>query len=470
MIGGIGSNYFSNNAAGVQNSSFKERIETLKQSRQQVLAGSSNRPSIVISGGGPAGLIRAIDALVTGNPVTVIEKRKQDARARDNTVALGVDTVPLLKFYGVYQYLLENGLIFPERGGDFNVRLADLETAMKAVISQITPEKIIYFESTIERVNSYPGAKADIIVSSPSGAKNFNAIDLLVVAEGAHSPTNQLLGNRRVSVLPSIPVIAAIFKDDRPQIRGVSTFFQYIGKSLANTATSVYYYTIFFFKVVFQGEHIFNKNRKIAGSLVLRTPNQNYLGSGLSKKETEIMKQVIQKLENAQEELEAAKKQNYSQERLAPLNEKVKVAQKEWDRYMKYWTGISFCSANIFGILASIFGRQKLDFASWLPLDHLSITEIGADKSDIYSGKIGQSSFLVAGDSLATVDPTTGLGCNTAVRTATDFHDYVAGLNSKQDIASLQKNYNTNCEAIISNNHEESKRFRLAYRPDAVDV
>ena len=470
MIGRIDSNYFSGNTNTVQNSSFKERMEALKQLRQQALTNSSNRPSIVISGGGPAGLIRAIDALVTGNPVTVIEKRKEDARVRDNTVLLQGSTVSLLKFYGVYQYLLEKGLVFREVNGNCNVRLGDLEEAMKAAITQLTPEKTIHFDSTIERVNSYPNSKADIVIRSPSGAKNFNAVDLLVVAEGAHSPTNQLLGNRRVTVLPSIPVIAAIFKDDRPQIRGVSTFFQYVGKSLANTATSVYYYTIFFFKVVFQGEHIFNKNRKIAGSLILKTPSQNYLGCGLSKEETEVMKSVIQNLKNAKDELEVAKKQNDSHEKLAPLNQKVKAAQAEWDRYMKYWTAMSFCSANILGIVISIFGAQKLDLASWLPLDHLSVTEIGADKSDTYSGKIGHSSFLLAGDTLATVDPTTGLGCNTAVKTATDFHDYVAGLNSSQDIAALQKQYNTSCDRIIAHNHAQSKHMRAAYRPDALYV
>jgi hypothetical protein len=185
------------------------------------------------------------------NPVNVFEKRTDASQGRKNTVPLKPETLQLLKYYGVYPYLLEKGLIFPAEGGSFNVRLKDLEDAMKVVIGELTQEGIINYESQLERIVSRPNAKVDLVIRSAGRQLQLNNVDVIVIAEGAHSPTNELLGNRRIAVLPSLPVIAAIFKDDRPSIRGVSTLFQYVGKTLAHTAVSVYYYAIFFFKCAF---------------------------------------------------------------------------------------------------------------------------------------------------------------------------------------------------------------------------
>ncbi len=465
MTTAISANQFRSYVSSFSNTSysFRERMDALKAARAESLRNNPHLPAIAIFGGGPAGLSRAIDALISGNPVTVFEKRQNSGRGRENTVALKDETIPLLKYYGVYQCLLEKGLIFPEANGWVNVRLKDLEEAMKAVTSELTQDSIVKYDSQLERIIPHPNAKADLVIRSEGRLLQLNAVDVVVVAEGAHGSTSELLGNRRITVLPSIPVIAAIFKDDRPAITGASSFFQYVGKTLSNTVTSVYYYSIFLFKCFFQGEHVFNKKRRIAGSLILKTPHQNYLGSGLSKSETKEMMRLSQKLKSAKQELEAA-----SAADLPLLQQKVDEAQTEWDAYIRYWTAMSFCFANILSIFRAVLGGEKMPLAAWLPFDHASIAEIGADKSSAYSGTVGLTSYLSAGDTVATVDPTTGLGCNTAVQTATDFHDYMRGLNSHQDVASLQRVYNNRCEKIVSKIHTESIQMRRLYRPDAV--
>jgi hypothetical protein len=450
--------------------SFRERMEALKGMRSRVLQQNLNKPSVVICGGGPGGLCRAINALINGNPTTVIEKRAESDNGRENAVALRQESIHFLCYCGIYQYLLEKGSIYPFKGDSLNVRLKDLEQAMKAVIAELTHEQIIHYDSQLEQIVRHPNAKTDLIVRNNAGRQTrLNAVDLMVVAEGAHGRTNeQLLHNRRIAALPSIPVIAAIFKDDRPSINSIPTFFQYVGKSVAHTATSVYYYAILLFKSLFQGEHIFNNQRRIAGSLILPTPGQNYLGCGLSKEETETLIKVCNTLKESKAALETAQRQGISPNQLVPLQQKVERAQKERDAYLNYWTGLSFCFANMLSLFRFIFGGNQWQFSSWLPLDHASIAEIGADKSSAYSGTIERTHYLIAGDTMATVDPTTGLGCNTAIKSTQDFHHFLIGLDRNENIQVLLDDYNRCSESVVSYNHQQSTNMRFLYRPDAL--
>lgn len=454
--------------------SFGERIAALKQERQIALRRGGQLSSIAIFGGGPAGLTRAIDALISGNPVSVFEKRKDDGKGRENVVHLKMDSMPLLRYYGVYQYLFENNYIFAADQEGFSVRIKDLECAMKAVMSELSPDPVIKYDSYLERITNHPHGRADLVLMSEGRQIHLNSVDVVVVVEGKNSSTNEnLFHNRRISVLPSLPVIAAIFKDTRPKVTGIQTLCEYAGQTMSNTAVSVYYYTLFFFKCIFQGEHIFNPDRRIAGSLILQTPNQHYVGCGLSKEETKEMDRLSQKLAHAKSELAAARRRNGLSEEIVVLDKKVSDAQVEWEGYIHYWAAMGFCFANILNIFLFITRQSDLrkgvsGIASWQPLHHFFIAEIGADKSNSFSGRIGETSYLIAGDTLATVDPTTGLGCNTAIQTTVDFHHYISGMNSRENIGTLQLAYNARCEEVISNIHTQSRIFRRAYRPDAL--
>lgn len=455
---------------------FCQRMDELKFSRREALKQNHNKPSVVILGAGPAGLIRAIYTLLNGNPVVVIEKRSESDNRRENAVALMVDTVEILQYLGVYQYMLEKGLIFPFTGHRLNVRLKDLEEAMKAVISELKLDNeplLIHYDSQIRKIVSNPDDKADLIIVTGAGIRTqLNAIDLLIVAEGAHSTTNEMdLDNRRISYLSSLPVISAFFKDDRPNISSASTFFQYFGKSLVNTASATYYYSILLFQGIFNGEHPLNKQRRIGGSVVLPTPGQNYLGCGLSEKESKKMMDICEKLKDAETALIIATEENLTLAELTSLQQKVIAAKKERDDYLEYWSGLSFCFANAISVFKFIHsrGKEPLQLASWLPFDHAAIAEIGANKSTKLSGLIHKTIYLLAGDTLATVDPTTGLGCNTAIDSLSAFHKFLAGLNQKHDVAELLNDYNYSSNFDIDEGFRASQRMRSLYRPDAAE-
>lgn len=452
---------------------FQQRMMELRSLRHQALRQNPHKPSVMILGAGPAGLIRAISALTNGNTITILERRAGSDHGRENSVVLFQNTVDSLHYFGVYQYLLERGMVFPFDGNSLNVRIKDLEQAMKAVLEELSQDSLIHYDSQVEQIVSHPRAKVDLLVRNSSGRQTqFNAVDLIVVAEGSHSHTcEQLLHLRRISILPSIPVIAAIFKDDRPSISSIPSFFQYLGKTLVNIATSVYYYTILLFKTLFEGEHVYNQHRQIAGSFIIPTPRQNYLGCGLSNEETEKMMAIATKLNEAKRALETARQNPISSDAYALLQQSVAAAQKQQDEYFKYWTGISFCVANVINFLEFVDtrGESGLQIASWFPLDHAAVVEIGADQSCQFSGTLEQTVYLVAGDALATADPTTALGCNSAINTFLDFHRFLTGLGRNEDLQTLLSHYNRSSERVISDNNEASLRMRLLYRPDAIE-
>src|SRR5262245_43273739 len=227
---------------------FNDRIKDLQK---KMVSRSNQKPSIVILGAGPAGLLRAIQSISNGNPTTVIEKRSEENPGRANTVALTETTIVMLQYCGIYQYLIEHRQIYPPNaGGYISVRLADLEHAMKEVLKQLSPHSIIQYDSTVSKIDTQSD-KIKLVVESANGVtKTLSDIGILVITEGSHSPTSAKLGIERTEVLPPIPVIAAIYKNKRPTITGMSSLLRYTGKSINYLAITIYYHVQFIFKFI----------------------------------------------------------------------------------------------------------------------------------------------------------------------------------------------------------------------------
>lgn len=447
--------------------SFQERMDALQRERLRARNENPNRFNIYITGAGPAGLSRAISALIQGQDPLVIEKKGEGDNERENTVALETEAIDRLCYFGVYQYLIENRLVVPS-SSRINVRLKDLETGMKAVIAQLSSRPVIQYNAQIASITSNPFMKAQLNIRCGGASITIPDIDLLVVAEGAHSATSEnLLTNRRIDVLPKLPVVAAIFQDDRPAISGVKTFFEYAGKTMAHTATSIYYYAICLFRMVIYRQHIFNPQRDIAGSLILTTPNQNYLGAAFSKEETAKLSLLREKVKSTRIALGCAEVEGVPEPDLAVLRARVEVAKQEQDAYLRYWSSLGFCFANLIALFTRfVQGNSKLQNAFFLPYSHAHVAEIGADRSAFCSGTLGTSACLVSGDSLVTVDPVTGLGCNAAISTTQFFDGVLMGMKDGHSVDALLGQYDIESERVIDNLHHMSKIMRQAYRPD----
>lgn len=415
--------------------SFQERMKEL---REKMNAESKDKPSVVILGAGPAGLLRAVQSISNGNPTVLIEKRGEDAPGRINTVALSSITIAMLRYCGIYQYLMENKLIFPPRSdGSIMVRLTDLEKAMKAVLKEISPDFAIQYHTKVDAIDTLAD-KINLTVenSATKEKRTFKKVDILVNTEGKSSSTNALLGIERTEVLPSIPVIAAVFKDKRPKIEGIGSFFKYVGKSIVYLAQTIHYHVQFFFQFLCSKK--FRTHFK--GSIILKTPNQNYLGTGLS------------------DEING---------RLQSLKEAGPTYEKKYNRLAKKWIGYSLCLAN----LIAFFNRKKSPQfckANHHSLAKFEIIKIGADHANEYAKRKNQTSVLLGGDASATVDPTTGLGCNTAIQSSMDFLDFLWDHDAGISQSTLLGQYAGRVEARVDTIHSASKRFRSLYRPDAL--
>lgn len=443
--------------------SFQERMNWL---RNQMKAQAHHKPTVVILGGGPGGLLRAIQSISNGNPTVLIEKRSETAPGRINTVALSTTTIAMLQYCGIYQYLVEKRLIFPASKNDdyIMVRLADLELAMKKVISEISPNFAIQYDSKVSAIDTL-SEKINLEVEdlSTTEKKSIRKIDILVNTEGKNSSTNALLNIERMEVLPSIPVIAAIYRDKRPIIRGVSTLFKYVGKSLVYMAQTIHYHVQFLFKYACSE----NFRKQITGSLILKTPNQNYIGCGFSdniNNRFNSLKDEIQKMKLAFEEAE----KNGNDQQKMNLAKQLKQAQQKYKKIASHWIHFSICQANLIAIMQRLRGRSSLHTACHHSLDKFEIIKIGADHANEYSKRINQTSLLLGGDAAATVDPTTGLGCNTAIQSSVDFLDFIWDYETTSTPENLLKEYSDRMEERVSYVHLSSIYARSLYRPDAI--
>lgn len=417
--------------------SFQERMKEL---RDRMNSASNHKPSVVISGAGPAGLIRAIQSISNGNPTVLIEKRGDDIQGRINTVHLRPVTVAMLRYCGIYQYLMENKLIFPPKAdGSIMVRLTDLEKAMKAVLKEISPSFAIQYHTKIEDIDAQTEKINLTLENSETKEKRaIKKVDILVNAEGKGSSTNPLLGIERTEVLPSIPVIAAVYKDKRPKIQGIGSFFKFVGKSIAYLAITIHYHVQFFFKFLFSKKF----RNCFTGSLILKTPKQNYVGAGLSDK----INGRLQLLKAA-----AASKGAGSKE------------EKEYKNFAKKWIGYSICLANLIANKVPHFCK-----GTHRSLAKFEIIKIGADHANQFCKSIHQTSVLLGGDAGATVDPTTGLGCNTAIQSSVDFLDFIWDSDKEISPNTLLKEYSERATKRIKDIHIASIQARALYRPDAL--
>lgn len=442
--------------------SFQERIKELKAKAH---ATSHRKPAVVILGAGPAGRLRAIQSISNGNPTILLERRAENAQGRINTVALTTTTIAMLQYCGIYPFLNENRLIYPENGcGYIMVRLADLELAMNQVLKEINPTFAIQYNSKVAVIDSQ-SEKINLIVedSETKEKRTIKKIDILVNTEGKNSSTNALLGIERTEVLPSIPVIAAVYKDKRPKIRGVNSLLKYIYTSLIYQAQTIYYHAQFIFKFVFSR----NFRKQITGSLILKTPKQNYVGCGFSDEINARLDSLKEGIKEKNISLKKAKETGTGQE-IEKLAMDLEQLEKKYKTFASQWIHFSICHANMVAIMERFRRNPRLYTASHLSLAKFEIINIGADHANQYCKNINQTCVLLGGDASATVDPTTALGCNTAVQSSVDFLDFIWDYDTGSHHTKLLKEYSERIGKRVAYIHEASKYARSLYRPDAL--
>ena len=437
---------------------FEERVKGIKD---KIKSDSAHKPTVVILGAGPAGIIRGIQSIANGNPTRIIEKRSENANGRTNTVALTEASIQMMKYCGIYQYLAEKKLILPpNRAGFICVNLTDLENAMKAVLKKLNEGTTISYNSKVSEIVQQ-GDKINLIIESTDGQKSIiQGVDILVNAEGSHSSTNSLLNIKRVEVLPKLHVISALFKDRRPKIRGLCSLFSYTGKSMAYLAVTIHYHALFILRSLISKRF----RAQFTGSLILKTPGQSYLGCSFSEG---VNKRLLSLRDLVNEKKDALSKATTKEKQLQCKKE-LQRAKKKYQSYAGKSIKYSLCAANSLALLARMKAPKELYLytSRCFPLSKFSLFEIGADRANEFIKSMNKTSILLAGDALATVDPATGLGCNTAIQSSTAFLDFLWDYDAKgaESQQTLLKEYSGRMNNIVDYIHTASKTTRSYYR------
>ncbi|MFI5344581.1 MAG: hypothetical protein ACHQUC_10210 [Chlamydiales bacterium] len=437
---------------------FLERVAALKH---EMLPQSGNKPTVVILGAGPAGLIRAITSILNGNPTQIIEKRSESAPRRENTVLLETETVYQLLSLGVYQYLAEHNMIFPAKMfktdhilKSIEVRLGDLEVALKVLIKELQPTQEIDYGKRLCEIDSRREKLTLTIESADQQRTIIENVGILVNAEGSRSTTNQLLGICRIKVLPEKPAIAVIFKDKRPSINGFNSLFRYIGISIAYIAKTVYYHAIFIFKFIFCKSF-----RRECLGVFLKTPGQVYLGCGFSPEINERIQQFKQEIANKAKALDQAS----TQKERARCQESLRAAKKRYRSFLKMRSNLGLCAVNFINLFMQPLGEKMT--TKHLSFARCEAIDIGADRATTFALKFNESAILLAGDAAATVDPSTGLGCNTALQSNEQFANFIKDESdldpiNKQSLDEKIDHYQKGINHYVEFIHEQSKLSR----------
>jgi len=361
------------------------------------------------------------------------------------------------------------------RGPDTNdpllVRLKDLEQGMKAVIRELSPgREIIHYETTVQEINQN-NPKASLSLRSGDVISQISDVDLIVNAEGSGSSTNKLLGIGRMQYLPKLSVISAVFVDNCPKITGLGSFLEAARKKFMQTATSVYYCAIFLFRFIFMGERLVNNSRCIAGAVAFSTPGQTYVGTGLSATESAKLMILKNKVEEKREEV----KKNQNPALAVRLEKELAARELELNSFVRYWASLSLCVPNLITSIVKIASAiQRVSYpvqtSSRFPLRETSVFEIGADKANEYTREMNETAYIVCGDAMVTVDPVTGLGANTAIRTVKSFKEVLGRMALNIPVSDVLLQYNVSSAETVTNLHRQSLQARRSYRPDAVNV
>lgn len=408
------------------------------------------QPKVVILGAGPGGLACALEMIRCGHTPIVLEKRLQSSEGRVHPVILSKAVVDQLEQDKIYSDLVKQHKIFPMSNGDerCTFRLVDLEQAMKSRITKNSHSScLIHYETQVTKILEANDGRVSLILNN---GESIDGVDVVINAEGARSSTNELLNNRRTEVLSEILAVYSILRDDRPEIKDVSSFLKVGAKTMRNIARAVHDHAIYFFLLLFKKEHFFSSSKKIAIAATLKTPGQHRVGFAF----TEQIAKDIRKLQ------EDAATSSASKDKL--------------ERFLHFWTRMAQCEVNVFSVLqriARLLGKKgtqaQLLFSSHFPIETSTIVKIRSDRVENAAIIRGKTLFLDTGDALSTVDPSAVLGCNTAIELAPVIQNLFRQIKDASDFPAIADKYRGVCEGWIGRNHSVANAVRIRFTPNS---
>lgn len=371
---------------------FRACIEHLRRLRKfnQRKNGCSDY-SVLIVGAGPAGLVRAISAVLQGIKTIVLELRPENAPRRPQIVVIRSQTViALLERLGVIDFLFKEDRIFPLGRLRLEVSLGDLELAFRTVLRALAPDDsalVMHYGVKVVRIDQ-DGRLARVLASDGGAELSFSP-KLLVIADGRHGRTSALLGISRRDQFHSHTGIIAIFRAGEKALSRWDRLFGEIGSK---------------FNYVFH-RFVSGRGAGLLAGTILQAPGHHYLGLDLARDEEMRLRDAIARARKAHAGAE------YNDSSATPDTDELRRMVLFWCRY-----GFEAIRMHPRGAAPSTGGRP----ISWLPLDpqFAAPIEVVSDRADVFCGHIGQTFVMLEGDAQFTIHPGSAYGCTKALLSA----------------------------------------------------
>ncbi len=192
-----------------------EKIAALKFMMQYQRSGES-KGEVLITGGGPGGLMTALLSMMQGHPVTLLEARGENDKMRQNIVALGKEadvaqepmleqmagskgTMPadikLLDFFGVTDGLKEAGKSTEMADGVLQVKIEDVQKELLQTAKDIAEEGqfSVHYNASVEALVQGEDGKPAIVYRVGDQQVTCQPA-ITYVMEGYRATTRDLLG------------------------------------------------------------------------------------------------------------------------------------------------------------------------------------------------------------------------------------------------------------------------------------
>ena len=387
---------------------FRQRIENLRALRNIRLRNRDNRDySVLIVGAGPAGLMRAVSATLHGLPTTVLELRPENAPRRPQIVVIRSKAViALLDRLGVIDFLFKENRIFSLGRLRLEVSLADTELALTTILSFVTADdhhQIVKYGTCVERIEQ--DQKFARVTARKSDERIYFSPQLLVIADGGHSPTSELLSITRREQVRSHTGIIAIFRADAS---GLPRLRRMLGELLSKLNYTFH-------------RHVSRRGAGLEAGTILQVPGHHYLGLDLMPDEEMRLRDAIVHANGMQPDA-ADTSADGSQAR---------PGTRRLQRLVRFWARYAFEAIRTHpkGSAPHTGGRP----ISWLPLDpQLAMPiEIVTDRADVLCGHIGETFVMLEGDAQCTIHPGSAYGCAKAFLSARLFDFLLPALSSR---------------------------------------
>jgi hypothetical protein len=397
----------------------------------------NSKPTVVILGAGPAGLMHAIVCLRSRQPVKVLEKRDEFTHGRIQVLALRNEAIEILKEYGIFRVLEERGWFHIDEHALY-VGIGHLENAMKTILNDLSKEPIISYRSHLIKILPRRNEKIDLMVERISQEKieieTWTGVDLLINAEGMHSTLNHMLGNKRTEVEPRIPIMIASLRNEETPISPLCALIRTL-----KTFIVLLYYRLYFSLLCKKSDIVFNRIFQIYGHCLL--------ASCLSEAKSKALQKSIDLLRLKQTELEIAKRQA-SIENIKKLQRTIAHLESKQAVFKHHWAHLSLVTCKNFLPLGEKFTAYRKVF------ERISIAEVGADYAEHGCFKEGLSLILIVGDAALTVDPRTELGCQAIIESSRYFGDLLKKLheetgNREKIMNDIFEEYQISCRTTL---------------------